>query len=110
GRPLGGPNDLTLDPTTGGVFFTDPAKSDEKNPDGTIHYLDRRWICHTVAKARAFPNGIVIRPGGKELLVAESKRNRILAFPVLGAGGVGGSPGLLDLPGQGAAQEVDTRE
>src|SRR5262245_5935136 len=30
GRPLRGPNDLTLDPTTGGVYFTDPAASDEK--------------------------------------------------------------------------------
>jgi gluconolactonase len=84
GEPLRGPNDLTLDPTSGGVYFTDPAKSDETNSDGTIHYLDRQGVCHTVAKHLAFPNGIAIRPGGKELLVAESKRNRILTFPVPG--------------------------
>jgi gluconolactonase len=104
GQPLRGPNDLTLDPTTGGVYFTDPAKSDEKNPDGTIHYLDRQWVCHTVATDRAFPNGIVIRPGGKELLVAESKRNRILAFPVLGPGKLGASRVLIDLPAKGPGQ------
>ena len=104
GHALRGPNDLTLDPATGGVYFTDPAKSDEKNPDGTIHYLDRRWVCHTVAKDRAFPNGIVIRPGGKELLVAESKRNRILAFPVLGPGKLGESRVLIDLPAKGPGQ------
>src|SRR5207248_1116238 len=78
GRPLRGPNDLTLDPSTGGVYFTDPATSDATNPDGTIHYLDPQGTCHTVAQGLAYPNGIVIRPGGKELLVAESRRNRIL--------------------------------
>ena len=31
----------------------------------------------------------MIRPGGKELLVGESKRNRILAFPVLEPGKLG---------------------
>ena len=78
GQPLRGPNDLTLDTPSGGVYFTDPASSDDKNPDGTVHYLDGRGTCHTVARRIAFPNGIVIRPGGKELLVAESHRNRIL--------------------------------
>jgi gluconolactonase len=104
GRRLRGPNDLTLDPTTGGVYFTDPAASDEKTPDGTIHYIDPRGACHTLASGLAFPNGIVIRPGGKELLVAESKRNRILAFPVTGPGQLGESRVLIDLPVKGAGQ------
>src|SRR5262249_42450411 len=104
GRPLRGPNDLTLDPSTGGVYFTDPAESDEKNPDGTIHYLDRQGVCHTVATGRAYPNGIVIRPGAKQLLVAESKHNRILAFPVLEPGKLGESRVLIDLPTKGPGQ------
>jgi gluconolactonase len=104
GQPLRGPNDLTLDPATGGVYFTDPARSDERNPDGTIHYLDRQGVCHTVAKGLAFPNGIVIRPGGRELLVAESKRNRILAFPVQGPGRLGEPRVLIDLPAKGPGQ------
>src|SRR4051812_154260 len=76
GRFLRSPNDLTLDTEHGGVYFTDPASSDEKHPDGTIHYIDSKKRTLTVAAGLAFPNGIVLRPGGKELLVAESKHNR----------------------------------
>jgi len=103
-KPLRGPNDLTLDPTSGGVYFTDPASSDAKNPDGTIHYLGLGGVCRTVAKELAYPNGIVIRPGGKELLVAESKRNRILRFPVLGPGRLGEYKVLVNLPEKGPGQ------
>ena len=63
GQPIRGPNDLTLDPSSGGVYFTDPASSDDKKPDGTVHYIDSRGVTHTVARGLAFPNGIVIRPG-----------------------------------------------
>jgi gluconolactonase len=104
GEPLRGPNDLTLDTPSGGVYFTDPASSEDKNPNGTVHYLDRRGICHTVARRIAFPNGIVIRPGGKELLLAESKRNRILKFPVVEPGKLGESSVLVDLPKKGEGQ------
>jgi gluconolactonase len=104
GVPLRGPNDLTLDPASGGVYFTDPASSDVKNPDGTVHYLDAPGKCHTVAKGLAYPNGIVIRPGGKELLVGESKRNRILAFPVVEPGKLGEYRVLIDLPEKGLGQ------
>ena len=104
GTPLRGPNDLTLDPIAHGVYFTDPARSDEKNANGTIHYLDSGGACHTVAKDLAFPNGIAIRPDGKELLVAESKRNRILAFPVLAPGKLGDYKVLVDLPTKEAGQ------
>ena len=69
-----------------------------------IHYLDRQGVCHTVAKELAFPNGIVIRPGSKELLVAESKRNRILVFPVLGPGKLGEYRVLINLPQKGPGQ------
>jgi gluconolactonase len=104
GQALRGPNDLTLDPSSGGVYFTDPASSDVEHPDGTIHYLDARRKCYTIAKGLAFPNGIVIRPGGKELLVGESKRNRILAFPVLEPGKLGEYRVLADLPNKGPGQ------
>jgi len=104
GQPLRGPNDLTLDSTSGGVYFTDPAKSDETNSDGTIHYLDHQGVGHTVAKDLAYPNGIAIRPGGKELLVAESKHNRILAFPVLEPGKLGQPRVLIKLPEKGTGQ------
>jgi gluconolactonase len=104
GRRLRGPNDLTLDTSSGGVYFTDPASSDDKNPDGTIHYLGPKDVCHTVAKGLAFPNGIALRPGAKELLVAESKRNRILAFPVNQPGDLGEARVLINLPEKAAGQ------
>jgi gluconolactonase len=46
----------------------------------------------------------VLRPGGKELLVGESKHNRILAFPVLSPGKVGKYRVLVDLPTKGPGQ------
>jgi gluconolactonase len=104
GQPLRGPNDLTLDAASGGVYFTDPASSTDINPDGTIHYLDKAGDCHTIARRLAFPNGIVIRPSGKELLVAESRRNRILKFPVLEPGKLGEFAVLIDLPQKGEGQ------
>jgi gluconolactonase len=104
GRPLRGPNDLTLDPSSGGVYFTDPASSDDRRPDGTVHYIDPQGVTHTVAQGLAFPNGIVIRPGGKELLVGESKHNRILAFPVLSPGKLGEPRVLINLPAKGPGQ------
>jgi gluconolactonase len=104
GKPLRAPNDLTLDPSTGGVYFTDPASSDEKNADGSIHFIDAGRKTHTIGTGFAFPNGIVIRPGGRELLVGESKRNRILAFPVLAPGKLGEPKVLVDLPKKGAGQ------
>ena len=50
GKPLRGPNDLTLDPSTGGVYFTDPASSNRMNPDGSIHYINPKGKTHTVVK------------------------------------------------------------
>src|SRR6266540_3959202 len=88
GKPLCGPNDLTLDPK-GGFYFTDPGDSDEKNLTGTVHYVDPQGKTHLVAEGLAFPNGIVLRPDGKALVVGESKKNRVLEYPVEAPGKVG---------------------
>lgn len=104
GKPLRGPNDLTLDTPNGGVYFTDPGGSSLASPIGTVHYIDARKVTHTVASGLAFPNGIVIRPGGKELLVGESQKNRILAFPILGPGKLGEPKVLAELPAKVAGQ------
>ena len=103
GRPLRGPNDLTLVPG-GGFYFTDPGDSDDKNPIGTVNYVGSKGVAHTVATGLAYPNGIVLRPGGAELLVGESKKNRILAYPVLEQGKLGPYRVLVDLPVKGKGQ------
>jgi len=104
GQPLRAPNDLSLDVASGGVYFTDPAQSGASNPDGSVHYLDRQGVCHTIARRMAFPNGIVVRPGAKELVVAEGHRNRILVFPIVEPGKLGESRVLIDLPLKGPGQ------
>jgi gluconolactonase len=103
GQPLRAPNDLTLDPG-GGFYFTDPGGSSAEAPIGTVHFVGRDRVTHTVATGLAFPNGIVLRPGGKELLVGESKKNRILAYPVLSPGKLGPSKVLVNLPDKGVSQ------
>ena len=105
GKPLRGPNDLTLDNKNNGVYFTDPGESSLAKPIGTVHYIDSKRITHTVATGLAFPNGVVLRPDGKELLVGESQKNRILAFPVISPGKLGEPKVLVDLPKKGDGQE-----
>ena len=97
GQPLRAPNDLTLDPR-GGFYFTDPGGSNLKNPIGTVHYVDRKGKTRLVAQGLAFPNGIVLRPDGKSLLVGESNRNRILVYRVLAPGRLGEMKVFADLP------------
>src|SRR5262249_3381280 len=53
---------------------------------------------HLCAKDLAYPNGIVLRPDGKTLLLAESKHNRILEFPVLAPGKLGPMRVFANLP------------
>ncbi len=104
GKPLRGPNDLTLDTPNGGVYFTDPGDSSLSTPIGRVHYIDAKGETRPVANGLAFPNGVVLRPDGKELLVGESQRNRILAYPVIAPGKLGTPRVLVDLPRKGEGQ------
>jgi gluconolactonase len=109
GKPLRSPNDLTLD-ARGGFYFTDPGGSNLQNPIGTVHYVDARGKTHLVAEGLAFPNGIVLRPDGKTLLVGESQHNRILSYEVVAPGRLGRRRVFADLPtkeGEQIANEPD---
>jgi gluconolactonase len=109
GKPLRNPNDLTLDPK-GGFYFTDPGGSGANNPIGTVHYVDPQGKTHLVADGLAFPNGIVLRPDGRTLLVGESQHNRILAYDVTAPGRVGPQRVFATLPdkkGDQIANEPD---
>ena len=77
GKPLRGPNDLTLDTANGGFYFTDPADSGKEKPDGTVHYVDSKGKTHLIDSGYAFSNGIVLTPDGKKLYVGESQQNRV---------------------------------
>ncbi|MFO0946876.1 MAG: SMP-30/gluconolactonase/LRE family protein [Planctomycetota bacterium] len=103
GKPLQGPNDLSLDPA-GGFYFTDPGESSDVKPIGTVHYVDAKGKVHLVNDKLAYPNGIVLRPGGKAVLYGESKKNRILEQEVLGNGTFGPARVFADLPAKEGSQ------
>jgi gluconolactonase len=108
GKPLRGANDLSLDLPNGGFYFTDPNESGKENPIGTVHYVDRAGTTHLVAGGLAYPNGIVLTPDGKRLLVGESQHNRILEYPVLSPGKVGEKKVFAELPIK-AGSQVDNQ-
>jgi gluconolactonase len=107
GQALRAPNDLTLD-TQGGFYFTDPGGSNQKNPIGTVHYVDKTGKTHLAAKGLAFPNGIVLRPDGKSLLVGESNHNRILVYEVLAPGKLGAMKVFAKLPAK-EEEQIDNQ-
>lgn len=97
-KGLRAPNDLSLDVAHNGFYFTDPGGSDDKKLIGTVHYVDGKGVTHLCAEGLAFPNGIVLTPDGKRLLVGESKKNRVLEYPVESPGKLGPMKVLCDLP------------
>ena len=107
GKELRAPNDLTLD-SEGGFWFTDPGGSDDKKLIGTVHYVDAKGKTHLVLEGLAFPNGIVLTPDGKTIYLAESKKNRILAYPVIAPGKLGEMKVFCDLP-EKKGEQIDNQ-
>jgi gluconolactonase len=109
GKPLRGPNDLTLDTPNGGFYFTDPGDSEEK-PIGTVHYVDRQGKTHLVDEGLGYPNGIALSADGKKLYLAESKRNRVHVYQVMSPGKLVDRKVFVDLPSKDAAKgQIDNQ-
>jgi gluconolactonase len=104
GKPLRGPNDLSLDTPNGGFYFSDPGGSSRENPIGTIHYVDRSGRTTQLDSGLAFPNGVVLTPDGKRLLLAESQHNRVLVYDVTAPGKIGQRNVFAELPKKNTAQ------
>jgi gluconolactonase len=98
GKPLRGPNDLSLDTPSGGFYFSDPGGSSIDNLIGTIHYVDKAGKTTLLDDGLAFPNGIVLAPDGKKLYLAESQKNRVLVYDVTEPGKVGDPKVFAELP------------
>ncbi len=110
GKPLLGPNDLTLDTPNGGFYFTDPGESDEKKLIGAVRYVDSKGVTHEMLGGLAYSNGIVITADGKRLLVGESKKNRVLVFDIQSPGKLGPLQVFADLPAKDtAAGQIDNQ-
>lgn len=100
GRRLRSPNDITLDLRNGGFYFTDPGQFMASEP-GRVFYVDPEGNIRTVSDGVIdYPNGIVLRPDGQTLLVAESLQNRILEFRVREPGRLGAPRVFAELPSQ----------
>jgi gluconolactonase len=102
GKSLREPNDLSLDTRNGGFYFTDPGGS-EKEPVGTVHYADASGKTYQIDQGLLYPNGIVLTPDGKRLYLAESIRNRVHVYDVVGPGKVANRRVFADLPSKNEA-------
>ena len=105
GKPLRGPNDLSLDTPNGGFYFTDPGGSSDVKPIGTLHYVDGKGTTHLLDSGLAFPNGVVLSSDGRKLYMAESKQNRVLLYEVSGPGKVGHRTVFAKLPEKDTSTE-----
>ena len=104
GKPLRGPNDCTLDPK-GGFYFTDPGGgSTVDKPIGTVHHVSPTGEVRLCASDFPMPNGIVLRPGGSQLLFGDSLRNTVYVCDVAGPGRVSAPREFARLPQKGEGQ------
>jgi len=81
GKPLGTPNDLVID-RTGGVYFTAPDVS-------PVFYLPPAGKAVRVLDGLARPNGVLLGPDEKTLIVLPSGSADVLAYPIERPGTVG---------------------
>ena len=106
GHPLRGPNDIVFD-ATGGFWFTDAGKFEERQRDRTGVYYAK--TDGSLIKEMVFPidgpNGIGLAPGDTHLYVAQTFEGRVWQWPIPSPGelsreaGEGGE--LLAGPGGG---------
>ncbi|MDR3308644.1 MAG: SMP-30/gluconolactonase/LRE family protein [Tannerella sp.] len=88
---LNGPNDLWVNPITGGVYFTDPlykrdywTRSPEMQQDGQhVYYLspDYKRVVRVEAELMQ-PNGIVGTADGKRLYVADIRAGKTYVYDI----------------------------
>jgi gluconolactonase len=91
GRKLNGPNDLWVNPKTGGIYFTDPLyrreywnRDPQMQQEGEYLYYvspDRQTV--TIADTQYVkPNGIIGTPDGKKLYVADIGDNKTYVYDI----------------------------
>ena len=96
GRTLNGPNDLWVNPTTQGIYFTDPYYQrpywTRQGPDSLlggrhVYYLaPGQTQAVAVAQGLKQPNGLIGTPDGKQLYVADIEGNQTYRYDI-GDGG-----------------------
>ncbi len=79
GQPLRGPNDLCFG-SDGVLYFTDPEGSSPDNPIGAVYAVTPNGEVRRVANGLAYPNGLMVTPGGTALVVAETHTGRLRRY------------------------------
>ena len=72
-------------------------------------YVDSKGVTHLCDSGLAFPNGVVLVPGGKKVLMAESKQNRVLEYEVLSPGKLGPRKVFAKLPEKESSEQIDNQ-
>jgi len=106
-RSTGGPellpNDLALDGHDG-FYVTAPADREEDRAAGSrIFYVDSARQVREVASGFVYPNGIVVRPDGRALLVDDGGTNAVYRFDIVGPGDLRNQTLFASLPDSGRA-------
>jgi gluconolactonase len=93
------PNDLAID-GDGGVYVSAPApaESDQQKRLSGIYYLDSKRSVHRAADGFCYPNGIVVRPDGRSLLVNDSCTRQVSVFQISSPGTVTDQRVFAELP------------
>jgi gluconolactonase len=87
-KPYMAPNDLIAD-ARGGIYFTDPGEFSEPARTAYVYYLppgEREPIMLDDHIAR--PNGIILTPDGRTLIVSDTNGEAVFAYDVRGDGTV----------------------
>ena len=78
GGNIATPNDLALD-GDGGAYISAPAEleKDQQERRSRIYYLDSKGSVHQVADGFRYPNGVIVRPDGRALLVNDTDTRQV---------------------------------
>jgi sugar lactone lactonase YvrE len=100
------PNDLALD-GDGGFYVSAPAPSekDQQAKRSSVYYLGLKRPSQPVADGLCYPNGIVVRPDGRALLVNDSCTRQIFEYQITGPGTVTNRRVFAELPDSNAVPD-----
>ncbi len=81
------PNDLALD-GDGGFYISAPAEreEDQQRKRSGVYYVDAKGTVHPVAEGLCYPNGLVVRPDGRALLLNDTCTRMIYEFGIVAPG------------------------
>lgn len=83
GKPLNGPNDVVID-RDGGIYFTDPFFLKPGAPQDAegVYHIPKNGVLDRICDHVSVPNGIILTPDEKTLLIVDSQEPEIHAIDI----------------------------